>query len=80
MLKWQEVDKKRGVERARVFNGWLVTVHGIQEVETEVPTTGTISTPGIRATRKVKRPLNGMLSAIFVLDPAGDWKIEKEVG
>lgn len=78
MLNWENVDKGRKIERAKVFGGWLVLLRTMQLIEVEVPIEGVIASGHQMKERRIQ-PLNGIICMTFISDPAHEWIIEPEV-
>ena len=75
-MEWERIDPN--TKRAKVHGGWIVVLYGIQKVMMQVKKNQSITVrPGMLVeTEEVERPLNGLLSAVFVPDAKYEWALK----
>ncbi len=73
-MKWELVDEESGLERIRIFNGWIVKMQCTMMINVALNNPKLVGS----VIRK-EQPLNGMLSTCFIPDPNNEWKLEKKI-
>lgn len=75
-LEWEQIDPN--TKRAKVFGGWIIVIYGMQRVKMQVRKNQTIALKAgsVIEMEEIEKPLNGLLSAVFVPDANWQWEIK----